>query len=392
VRVLDMGHALAGPFAATMLADFGADVLKIERPGRGDPMRLLGPRKGDVPLWWKAAARNKRSVTLDFTTPRGKEILLEFVAKADVLVENFRPDTLERHGLGWDVLSKHNPRLVMLRISGFGQTGPHSARPGFGRTAEAMSGAAQLTGFPDGPPVHVGYSLADTLAGLMGAWGILLALRGRDQTGEGDCIDIALYEPLFRLIDWQVTVHEQLGVVPVRAGNAFPDALQGVAAGVARSSDGVWLSYSAATDSVLERLIRLVLGDKASSDPRFADAEARRENTQSVQQSVEEWIASRTASEVEEGFAASDAVIGPVYDMDRIANDPGFRQRGNIIHVADADFGEIAMHGVIPKFLHRPGEVRWTGPELGSGTAEALAELGILGEEEIARLREAGVI
>ena len=261
LRVIDLGHALAGPFAATLLADHGADVLKIEHPERGDPMRRLGPRKDGVPVWWKAAGRSKRSVALDFSTPRGREILLELVEHSDVLVENFRPGTLERRGLGWDDLHRVNPRLVMLRISGFGQHGPHASRPGFGRTAEAMSGAAQLTGFPDGPPIHVGYSLADTLTGLMGAFGIMLALHGRERSGEGDCIDLALYEPLFRLIDWQAIVYDQLGIAGMRAGNAFPAVLEGVAAGVAQTTDGIWLSYSAATDSVLERLVALMTAE-----------------------------------------------------------------------------------------------------------------------------------
>ena len=280
----------------------------------------------------------------------------------------------------------------MLRVSGFGQTGPHRLRPGFGRTAEAMSGAAQLTGFPDGPPVHVGYSLADTLSGLMGSWGVLLALLGREETGEGDCVDIALYEPLFRLIDWQVTVYDQLGVVPERAGNAFPAALEGVAAGVSRSSDGVWLSYSAATDSVLERLIRLVFGENGASDPRFADVSARRTSTADVQTVVDDWISQRTAAEVQEEFTANHAVIGPVYDMSRIVSDPAFVERGNVVRVPDEDCGEIAMHGVVPHMLSRGGAVRWTGRRLGADTEEVLTTLAGVERTELDALREEGVI
>jgi crotonobetainyl-CoA:carnitine CoA-transferase CaiB-like acyl-CoA transferase len=392
VRVIDLGHALAAPFAATMLADFGAEVLKIERPGSGDPMRRLGLRKNDVPLWWKAAGRNKKSVTLDFSSDRGRDILLNLVERSDVLVENFRPGTLERRRLGWDVLRERNPGLVMLRVSGFGQTGPHRDRPGFGRTAEAMSGAAQLTGFPDGAPVHVGYSLADTLSGLMGAWGVLLGLLGRAQNGEGEVVDVALYEPLFRLIDWQVTVHDQLGIVPERAGNAFPAPLQGVAAGVARSLDGVWLSYSAATDTVLLRVIKLVFGEDAERDPRFADVDARRHSTGAVQEAVQAWVATRSADDVQAAFADSHAVIGPVYDMNRIANDPAFVERGNIIRVPDSDFGEVAMHGVVPKLTVRPGAVNSVGPQLGEHTEEVLTSLGGVSPDEIDDLRSDGVI
>jgi crotonobetainyl-CoA:carnitine CoA-transferase CaiB-like acyl-CoA transferase len=392
VRVVDLGHALAGPFATTMLADFGADVLKIERPNKGDPMRSLGPRKDGVPLWWKSAGRNKRSVTLDFTKPRGRELLLELVQASDVVVENFRPGTLERHGVGWQDLRKVNPRLVMLRISGFGQTGPYSARPGFGRTAEAMSGAAELTGFPDGPPVHVGYSLADTLAGLMGAFGILLALVGRDRAGEGDCIDLALYEPLFRLIDWQVIVYDQLGITPKRAGNEFPGVLEGVAAGVARTLDGTWMSYSAATDSVLERLIRLVLGDEALEDERFVTSEARRVHAWVLQDAVSAWIGTRTAEEAKRAFSENHAVIGEVFSMETIWNDEGYRARENIVAVDDAEFGSVAMHGVIPHIVGRPGGVRWAGPALGQHTEEVLAEIAGVEQQEIPELRRDGVI
>jgi formyl-CoA transferase len=375
-----------------MLADFGADVLKIERPQGGDPMRRLGPRKNGTPLWWKAAGRNKRSVTLDFTKPRGRELLLALVAESVVVVENFRPGTLERRGLGWDDLRQVNPQLVMLRISGFGQTGPDSSRPGFGRTAEAMSGAPELTGFPDGPPIHVGYSLADTLAGLMGAFGVLLALYGRDRTQSGDCIDLALYEPLFRLIDWQVVVYDQLGIVPKRAGNEFPTVLEGVAAGVAQTADGKWMSYSAATDSVLERLIHLVLGHEAAADERFATVEARRVHAPAVQAAVSSWIGTRPASEVEQAFKESQAVIGEVFTVERIWNDDGYRSRGNIVAVEDGDAGQVSMHGVIPHMVRRPGSVRWSGPALGEHTDEVLVELAGVDEKELPELRKSGVI
>jgi crotonobetainyl-CoA:carnitine CoA-transferase CaiB-like acyl-CoA transferase len=392
LRVIDLGHALAGPFAATMLADHGADVLKIEHPERGDPMRRLGPRKDDVPLWWKAAGRNKRSVTLDFSTLRGKEILLRLVEQSDVLVENFRPGTLERRGLGWEDLRRVNPGLVMLRISGFGQYGPYAARPGFGRTAEAMSGAAELTGYPDGPPIHVGYSLADTLTGLMGAFGIMLALHGRERTGEGDCIDLALYEPLFRLIDWQAIVYDQLGIAGTRAGNAFPVVLEGVAAGVARTTDGAWLSYSAATDSVLKRLVALMVAEGTLPDGSYGSVEERRRSANEIQELVSAWIGTKTADEVERLFEESHAVIGKVYGIEQIWDDPGYRARGNLTTVEDGELGPVTMHGVVPELAGRPGAVRWAGPPLGAHTREVLVELGAIRAEEVDELRTEGVI
>ena len=392
LRVIDLGHALAGPFAATMLADHGADVLKIEHPERGDPMRRLGPRKGDIPVWWKAAGRNKRSVTLDFTTPRGNEILLRLVEQSDVLVENFRPGTLERHGLGWDDLHRVNSRLVMLRISGFGQNGPYADRPGFGRTAEAMSGAAALTGFPDGPPIHVGYSLADTLTGLMGAFGVMLALHGRERRGVGECIDLALYEPLFRLIDWQAVVYDQLGIVGTRAGNAFPVVLEGVAAGVAQTTDGVWLSYSAATDSVLERLVQLMVAEQLIPEGSYATAEERRRSANELQVVVSGWIGTKTAAEVERLFEKSHAVIGRVYGIEEIWNDPGYRARGDLVTVDDAEAGPVTMHGVFPHLVGRPGAVRWAGPPLGAHTDEVLVELAGVRPDELDGLRHEAVI
>jgi len=392
LRVIDLGHALAAPFAATMLADHGADVLKIEHPERGDPMRRLGPRKRDMPVWWKAAGRNKRSVTLDFRSGRGREILLRLVERSDVLVENFRPGTLERHGLGWDDLRAANPRLVMLRISGFGQDGPYAERPGFGRVAEAMSGAAALTGEADGPPMHVGYSLADTLSGLMGAFGVLLALQGRDRTGDGECVDLALYEPLFRLIDWQVVVYDQLGIAGTRAGNAFPVVLEGVAAGVARTVDGAWLSYSAATDSVLERLVRLLVAEGRVPAGSYTTPEGRRRGSGEIQEIVTAWIGTKTVAEVERLFAERQAVIGRVYGVEEIWSDPGYRARGNLVTVDDAEAGPVTMHGVVPRLARRPGCVRWAGPPLGAHTEEVLVDLAGVRPEELPALRREGVI
>lgn len=393
LRVIDLGIAIAGPFAATMLGDFGADVIKVERRAAGDPARRLGMQKNGVPIWWKVAGRNKRSITLDFTTERGREALLRLIAKSDVVVENFRPGTLERHQLGWDVLHALNPRLVMLRVSGYGQFGPKSSRPGFGRVAEAMSGAAHLIGEKDGPPMLVGYSLADELAGLFGAFGVLAVLLSRIRTGQGDCIDLALYEPSFRFVDWQVSIYEQLGIVPIRAGNTLPDVLvEGVAGGMARSCDGTWMAYSAATDSVATRLIRLVLGSAALDEPRFATPQQRRVHVADIQKAVNKWVSERSASEVEAEFERSEAVIAPVYDVSDIMQDETYRARGNIVSVPDPDFGQISMPAPTPLVVGAPGAVRWTGPSVGQHTDEVLTELAGYSAEEVRELRKAGVV
>lgn len=393
LRVIDLGHAIAGPFAATLLGDLGADVIKVERPGVGDPLRNMGLQRDGRAIWWKIAARNKRSITLNFTSTAGKEILRRLVAVSDVVVENFRPGTLERHGLGWDELRNVNPDLVMLRVSGYGQTGPKSHLPGFGRVAEAMSGAAHLTGSSEGPPVLVGYSLADELAGMTGALGVLAALHARGRTGRGDCIDMALYEPLFRLIDWQVPIYEQTGEVAERAGAQLPQALgNGLTGGMARSSDGAWMAFSAATDPVLVRLIELVMGKEALDDPRFASLSARRLHPEAVQDAVVEWVSSRSAVEVERAFEQSETVIARVFDVQDIIGDETFAARENIIRVADDDFGELSMPSVVPSLANSPGRVRWPGPRLGAQTNEVLGELCGLSDGEIAELRQEGVV
>lgn len=392
IRVVELGHALSGPFAATLLADFGAEVLKIEAPGKGDQMRLLGLRKDGIPLWWKVAARNKQSVTLDFTTDEGRDLLLALIEKSDVVVENFRPGVLERHGLSWETLRARKRGIVMLRISGFGQAGTRARQPGFGRIGEAMSGALQLTGESGGAPMHAGYSLVDTVTGLMGAFGVLVALTGRSRTGDGDCIDLALYEPLFRLIDWQVIMHDQLGVVPERAGNSFPATMQGAAAGVHRTTDGIWLSYSAGSDSALSRLAELLDGPQALRTGPFSTPEGRWSNYHLLQDAAGRWIASRTASEALEQFRSAGCVISPVYDMDTIRGDITVRERQNIVEVDDEELGTVRMQGVVPRLTEYPGRVERTGPALGADTEAVLARvLGMTGEA-VAALRHKGVL
>ncbi|MBI3949603.1 MAG: CoA transferase [Acidobacteria bacterium] len=394
VRVVDIGHAVAGPFACSLMADFGAEVIKIEQPGKVDTMRLLGPRKDGIALWWKVAGRNKKCITLNFQHERGREILLQLVSVSDVLVENFRPGTLQKYGLGWEDLRRVNPKLVMLSISGFGQTGPYSHKPGFGRIAEAFSGASQLTGEPDHPPMHVGYSLADTLSGLMGGFAVIMALYHRQVSGrnEGEYIDLALYEPLFRLIDWQAIVYQQLGEIPIRAGNRFPDILSGVVANVYRSVDGHWFTLSSATDSVTQRLLELTGGPELLSDPRFATPEARREHIQELDRILAEWIASRPAREIEQLFEEKGAVISRVYDIQDIFTDPQYRARANIIEVEDPDLRSVAMPGIIPKFERAPGKVLWTGPKLGMHNQDVYTGLLGLSDAELSKLVQLGVI
>jgi formyl-CoA transferase len=384
VRVLDIGHALAGPMAATLLGDFGAEVIKVERPDGGDAMRRLGPFKDGVSLWWKVSARNKKCVTLNIQAPEGKRLLEALVARADVLVENYRPGTLERLGLGWDRLHALNPRLVMLRISGYGQTGPRRDAPGFGRAGEAMSGAVHLTGFADGAPMHIGFSLADTVSGLMGAYGAMMALHWRDHGGgEGQMIDLALYETLFRLVEWQVVSHQQLGVVPVRQGNNFPFPLSTVLSNVYRTRDQRWVTVSAATPVVVRRVARM-LGVETD--------EANLPDIKALDRMLEGWMAERALEDVLAEFERADAVAAPVFDMDMIVKDPTYEARGNLVTVDDAELGPVRMQNVVPAMSRTAGSVRWPGPALGAHNAEVFGSLLGLSTAEQDRLRAAKVI
>ena len=392
--VLDLGHVVAGPLAGTLLGDLGADVVKIEDPKTGgDTLRRLSPSHNDAPVWWKVSGRNKRSVAIDLRTDDGRDLVLGLAEKADVLIENFRPGTLERFGLGPDVLEQRNPRLVLLRISGFGHGPLGRDRPGFGRVGEAMSGAANLTGDPDGSPMHVGFSLGDATSGLMGAFGVMAALRARDETGKGDIVDIALFETLFRLIEWQLPFADLLGQVITRRGNRFPTGY--AVAGSYRSRDERWVTISAATDRGVTRLLREVGGDELAGDPRFADVEARAldDRLEEIDRAVAAWIAHSDAADVIGALEGTDVAVGEVYDAGMMLDDPTFAEREAIVAVDDEQAGgPIRMPGVIPRLAAQPGKVRWAGPPLGAHTDEVLTQLLGLDEDALAELRRSGTI
>jgi formyl-CoA transferase len=392
IRVLDLGHVVAGPFAGTLLGDLGADVIKIEDPRRGDTIRTLSPQHDGVPLWWKVAGRNKRSVALDLREADGREILLKLVALSDVLIENFRPGTLERWGLSVETLQAARPNLIVLRISGFGQQSVFAERPGYGRIGEAMSGAVNLTGEPDGRPYHVGFSLGDATTGLMGALGVLAALHGRQRREGGEVVDVALFESLFRMIEWQLPMAEKRGETIHRQGNRFPIGY--AIAGSWQASDGRWLSISAATERSIQRLLRAVRGEDAPPDPRFADFEARSRpgHMELIDELIGAWVGSLSAEAVIETFADSDVAVGLVYDAEMMLADPFYRERGSVIEIEDAELGTMSMPGVIPKLHEQPGTVRWAGPKLGQHTDEVLSEVLGYDDVEIGELRRQGVV
>jgi crotonobetainyl-CoA:carnitine CoA-transferase CaiB-like acyl-CoA transferase len=339
------------------------------------------------------AGRNKRCITLDLRTREGQELLVRLARDADVLAENFRPGTMERWNIGWERLHTQNPRLIMLRISGYGQQSAASnPKPMFGRPSEALSGALHLSGFPDGPPNHIGFSLGDTSTALMGAYGVLAALHDRERTGQGQVVDLALFETLFRMIEWHIPTYDQLGIVTERAGNRFPLGL--MVGNVYRSADGKWLSMSAAADTVIRRMLLLVGGEQLADDPRFTTPESRNvpENMQALLDAVGEWIAARSAQEVLDAFEEAGAVIAMAHDAADIVDSPAYKDRDAIVTVDDPHLGPVKMPNAVPRLSASPGSVRWTGPDVGAHNEEIYCGLLGLSAEELERLRKSGVV
>ena len=390
LRVIDAGTMVAGPFAAVLLADFGAEVIKIEHPEFGDGQRKLDPAKEGVALWWKSIARNKRCITLDLGEPQGAEVFKDLVRGRDVVIENYRPGTFERWGIGPELLKSIEPRLVMLRISGFGQTGPYKARAGFGRVAEAMSGLTNLIGEPDGPPMTPGYPLGDLIAGVFGALSVMMALHHRDvRGGEGQVIDLALYEAIFRLLDYDPIQYDQLGVVHKRTGNRVAYVAP---SSTFKTHDGKYLTLAASTQNVWVRLAHAIGRDDLVSNPKFIDNRARVANSVEVNGLVGEWIERHTREEVIRRFDECEVAYSSVFDMEDAFRDLQFRAREAMVRVADSELGEAIVANVVPRFSRTPGSVDFLGAPLGAHNEEVYCgELGYA-RERLARLREAGII
>lgn len=389
LKVIDCATLFAGPLIGTMMADFGADVIKVEHP-TGDPMRKTGLQKDGVPLWWKVAARNKRSVTLNLNLPEGQELLKALVHEADVLIENFRPGTMERWGLSWETLSALNPRLIMVRTTGFGQTGPYRNRPGFGTLAEAMSGFAHVTGAPDGPPTLPPFGLADSIAALYGTNAVMFAVYERDVRGSGlgQWIDLSIIEPIFSVLGYQPTAYDQLGVVQERNGNR---SVNNAPRNTYQTREGRWVAISCSTPSITERVLRLVGGDELVNDPRFEDARGRVAHVEELDAIVGGWIGKRLLDEVLGAFEEVAGAIAPVYDVAQILADPHFQAREAVISVADDELGQVKMQNVFPRLSRTPGRVAHAGPRLGQHTEEILADLGIPGDQ-VRELKNRGVV
>lgn len=391
LRVIDAGTMIAGPLAATQLADFGADVVKLELPGVGDSMRHWTPMKEGKSLWWKVIARNKRLITLNLSTKEGQGLFKRLAETADIVIENYRPGTFERWSLGYDVLSEINPGLVLVRVSGFGQSGPYSHRGGYGTIAEAFSGVPAFTGFPDRPPTLPGFPLADSVAATFAAMSAMFAIYERDQggSGKGQEIDVSLYAPLFRLVEAQVIGFDQLGIVKQRQGNRLAEDSP---RNTYQTRDGRWVAISASSQKTFERLLKAMGMPELITDSRFTDNVKRCENADVLDEMIADWFIERDFDEIMSLFNEANVVAGPVLDIRDIFNDPHYQARNDIVEVPDHEFGTVRMQGPTPRFGRTPGKVWHSGGALATAN-EAIYrdELG-LNHDELERLRVLGVI
>ncbi|KOX01651.1 MULTISPECIES: CaiB/BaiF CoA transferase family protein [unclassified Streptomyces] len=392
LRVVELGNFIAAPSAGRLMADFGADVVKVERPVGGDELRRWRLHGGDTSLLFRAMNRNKRSLTLDLKHPEGRDVALRLIRRCDIVLENFRPGTLERWGLGIEQMREVNPGVILTRISGYGQTGPYRDRPGFGGVAEAIGGLRHLTGYPDRPPTRVGVSLADSVAGLYAVIGALAALHRRAATGRGDTVDVALYEAVYSLMESLTPDYDAFGVERERSGSSLP--------GIAPSntylcSDGRYVVISGNGDSIFRRLMQVIGRPDLASDPDLADNAGRVRRAEALDDAISAWTGGLPHDEVLKLLDDGQIPSGPIFTAAEIATDPHFAARGMLerhrVAVAADDEREVAFPGVVPRFTEQPGRTRWLGPELGEHTDAVLAEIGIDAQRRAA-LRDMGVV
>jgi crotonobetainyl-CoA:carnitine CoA-transferase CaiB-like acyl-CoA transferase len=389
VRVIEFGGLIAGPYAASVLAQFGAEVIKIETPAAGDPLRTWRKVHDGTSVWWYALSRNKKSITLNLKADRGQQIARDLVRTADIVIENFRPGVLEGWGLGWEDLSRINPELVMVRISGYGQTGPYKDRPGFAAIAEAMGGLRHVTGYPDRPPVRAGVSLGDSLAGLYGVIGALIAMHHvRNGNGRGQFVDVALYEAVFGVMESLLPEFSRFRHVRERSGGSLP--------GIAPSNtypcrDGSYVVIAGNSDGIFKRLMQAIGRPDLAQDPSLARNDGRARQERMLDDAIEAWTRQHDADEVLALLDDADVPSGRIYTAHDIYDDPHYRERGMIEPATLPDGQPIDLPGIVPKLNATPGETRWIGPTLGQHVEEVLAEIGITGGA-LEQLRAEGII
>jgi formyl-CoA transferase len=388
LRVIELGQLIAGPFAAKTLADFGADVIKIEPPDSGDPLRKWRLLKDGTSVWWQIQSRNKRSIALDLKQAEAQDIVRQLVKDADVLIENFRPGAMEGWGLGPDELLALNPKLIMLRISGYGQTGPYRDKPGFGVVAEAMSGLRHLTAEPGRVPVRVGVSIGDTLASLHGVIGILLALHERHTSGKGQVIDVALYEAVFNCMESLLPEFSAFGAVREAAGSALP----GIAPSNAyKCQDGGYVLIAGNGDSIFKRLMHTMGRDDLGLDPNLADNAGRVKRVEEIDAAIGAWTATLSVAQVLELLDAASVPAGRIYTVADIAADPHYQARDMILQTVMADGSALALPGIVPKLSRTPGSHRRNAPEIGQDTDAVLQDIGLT-EAQIQALKDKGIV
>lgn len=415
-RVLELGNFIAAPYAGRLFAEFGAEVIKVERPRDGDELRTWRRFRGNTSMWWYLQARNKKSITLDLRTPQGQKLALELIRHVDVVLENFRPGTLERWNLGYDQMRAVNPDVILVRISGYGQTGPYRDRPGFGGVAEAIGGIRYLTGYPDRPPTRVGISLGDSLAGMFGCIGALMALLRRERLraqqaapgtsvkgsgtppqsradGCGQVVDVALYEAVFAVMETLVPDYDAYGIVRERTGNLLP--------GVAPSNtypckDGKWVVIGGNGNGIFKRLMVAIDRPDLADDPRFQDNAGRAAHQEYLDHVISEWTSQHTLDEVMRVMVKAGVPAGPIYDATDIARDPHYEARGMLesfdLEVELGQRRRVRFPGIVPKLSETPGRIRWLGPALGEHNEEVYCGLLGLSKEELEELQRAGVV
>lgn len=390
LRVIEIGQLLAGPFCGQLLGDFGAEVIKIEDPGRGDPMREWGREKPyGKSLWWPVVARNKKSVTANLRDPRAQDLVRRLVADADVLLENFRPGTLERWGLSPDSLWEINPRLIITRVTGFGQTGPYAARAGYGSIGEAMGGIRYVTGDPDRPPARAGISLGDSLAATFACLGTLVALHHRTRTGRGQVVDSAIYEAVLAMMESLLPEYQVAGYQRERTGTTLPNVSP---SNVYPTADGEMVLIAANQDTVFRRLVEVMGEPELADDPRYATHSARGESMEELDGRIARWSSTVPADQLLERLHGGGVPAGRIFRARDMFADPHFAAREAIVRLTHPELGEFAMHNVVPKLSESPGAVRRVGPELGEHNEEIYHHLLGLSADDIASLHSAGVI
>lgn len=391
LKVLDISTIVAAPFAASLLGDYGAEVLKVEMPGAGDGARGFPPFKEGKSLWWKVTNRNKKSITLDLRKPEGVEIFKRLLPRFDVLIENFRPGTLDRWGLSAAELWCLQPRLVILRATAFGQTGPYRNRPGFARVFEAMGGLTSITGEKDGPPMHTGYPLGDAIGGLFGALGVLAALweRKGNPDAPGEVIDLSMTEAMLRLIEFLAIEYDQLGVVRERSGN---ENQYSAPSGVFRTVDGHWVTLAGSTNTLYANNCRAINRPDLINDPKYTSNSQRARHAAALNEIFSVWLATQNLEDALKAFQEAQGTLAPVYSIDQIFVDPHFQAREAITAVSDEDFGSVRMQNVVPRFSKNPGSIRGSGRSMGYDNAEVYGEWLNCSEEQILSLSKSAVI